>query len=214
MIQVGSKRCRRPGPDGRLSRIDLHARAHTGRGRITLLGRDAAIEIIQNEQLADNTTAGDDVYLASSDLTIASRDNQEALEAIGSLQRDLADYPDHVTQEDQTRYFLESVANETEPLVPIEVPHHHVEVTRAVYESAAEGQPVTLPLDKDDPFYSFEGGCPAPLLRAGQGSAAVTKCRRRVAGNSRPVLGLLGRFDGFSRRCWRERARPGCLGAF
>ena len=47
------------------------------------------------------------------------------------------------------------------PVPPfIEVPHHHVEVTRAIYKSAAEGQPVTLPLDKRDPFYTFEGRLP------------------------------------------------------
>ena len=44
-----------------------------------------------------------------------------------------------------------------EPLVPIEVARHHVEVVRALYKSAAERQPVSLPLDKADPFYSFEG---------------------------------------------------------
>ena len=32
-----------------------------------------------------------------------------------------------------------------------------MEVTRAIYKSAEEHRPVTLPLDKDDPFYSFEG---------------------------------------------------------
>ena len=53
--------------------------------------------------------------------------------------------------------FLESILNDTDPLVPIEIPHHHVEVTRAIYKSAEERSPVTLPLSKDDPFYSFEG---------------------------------------------------------
>ena len=44
-----------------------------------------------------------------------------------------------------------------EPEVPIEIPHHHVEVTRAIYKSAAGNKPVKLPLEKDDPFYSFKG---------------------------------------------------------
>ena len=35
---------------------------------------------------------------------------------------------------------------------------HHVEIVRALYKSAHEGAPVSLPLDKDDPFYTeFEG---------------------------------------------------------
>ena len=92
-----------------------------------------------------------------SDLVVASQDNPGAAEAIRALQVELKDYPEFVTQVDQTRIFLESILNDTEPLVPIEVPHHHVEVTRAIYQSAFEGAPVTLPLDKKSPFYSFEG---------------------------------------------------------
>jgi len=118
------------------------------RGRITLLGSDAAIEIDQEYTLLDQ---------AHSNLIVASQDNPEAAEAIQALQVELADYPEFITQEDQTRLFLESIVNDTEPLVPIEVPRHHVEVTRAIYQSAVEGGPVTLPLDKSSPFYSFEG---------------------------------------------------------
>ena len=61
------------------------------------------------------------------------------------------------SQEQQTRGFLERVINDTEPQVPLEVPHHHVEVVRAIYKSSEENQPVALPLDKDDPWYSFKG---------------------------------------------------------
>jgi len=32
-----------------------------------------------------------------------------------------------------------------------------VEVTRTIYKSAAGNKPVKLPLEKDDPFYSFKG---------------------------------------------------------
>ncbi len=118
------------------------------RGRITLLGNDAAIEIDQEYSLLEQ------VY---SDLVVASQDNPRATEAIQTLQAELEDYPECVTQTDQTRIFLESIINDTEPLVPIEVPYHHVEVTRAIYQSAFEGAPVTLPLSKESPFHSFEG---------------------------------------------------------
>ena len=118
------------------------------RGRITVLGADAAIQIDQ-EMPAEGIC---------SDLTVASNDNPDAVESIMALEDELsADFPEYVSQEDQTRLFLENIANDTEPLVPIEIPHHHVEVTRAIYKSAEEHRPVTLPLDKDDPFYSFEG---------------------------------------------------------
>ncbi len=119
------------------------------RGQITLLGSDAAI--LLNQEMAPPDVR---VY---SDLTIASQDSPEAVEKIEELKDELSGYPEFVTQRDQTRLFLESVINDTEPLVPIEVPRHHVEVTRAIYKSAEERQPVTLPLAKDDPFYTFEG---------------------------------------------------------
>ena len=118
------------------------------RGRITLLGSDAAIEIDQEYSLLEQVHSA---------LVVASQDNPGAAEAIRALQVELEDYPEFVTQVDQTRIFLESILNDTEPLVPIEVPHHHVEVTRAIYQSAFEGTPVTLPLNKKSPFYSFEG---------------------------------------------------------
>ena len=127
------------------------------RGQISLLGSDAAIRINQEYTLLGQ---------AHSDLTVASQDNPDAVEAIQALQLEMADYPEFITQEDQTRLFLESIVNDTEPLVPIEVPRHHVEVTRAIYQSAVEGHPVTLPLEHDNPFYSFEGrlsGVPAMI---------------------------------------------------
>jgi hypothetical protein len=38
----------------------------------------------------------------------------------------------------------------------------HVELTRAIYKSQETGQRVTLPLDPDDPYYSFEGRLTRP----------------------------------------------------
>ena len=65
--------------------------------------------------------------------------------------------PERATEAHQSRLWLESIAGDSEPLVPIEVPRHHVEVVRAIYKSAATHRPVGLPLDKSDPFYRFEG---------------------------------------------------------
>ena len=56
--------------------------------------------------------------------------------------------------------------NDTQPLVPIDVPRHPVEVVRAIYKSAEERQPVTLPLDKDDPFYGTTGRLTHGVKRA------------------------------------------------
>ena len=90
-------------------------------------------------------------------MTFGSSDKPEAVEALEALRSRVAHIPEPLSQRDQTRFFLESIINNTEPLVPVDVPRHHVEVVRAIYKSAAEHRLVTLPLDKDDPFYSFKG---------------------------------------------------------
>jgi predicted dehydrogenase len=111
---------------------------------ITVYGADASMEVYRKRGAVVNTT-------------FASASSPDAVDALEALRADVAHLPEEVTQADQTRLFLESIINDTEPLVPIEIPYHHVEVTRAIYKSAAEGMPVTLPLDKGDPFYSHEG---------------------------------------------------------
>ena len=79
----------------------------------------------------------------------------------------MAHIPEQITQEYQTRLFLESIIDDTEPRVPIEVPRHHVELVRAIYKSAEERRPVTLPLDKEDPFYSRKGRLTHGVPRGG-----------------------------------------------
>jgi len=120
------------------------------RGRISIAGQDAHL-VTQNENLRQGP---DGLPPIQSRTSFVSRDAQDALEA---LRAEVEDLPATITQEQQTRGFLECVINDTEPLVPLEVPHHHVEVVRAIYKSSEENQPVALPLDKDDPWYSFKG---------------------------------------------------------
>jgi len=86
-----------------------------------------------------------------------SSDTPIAVDALECLRLAVVDIPDGATEAYQSRLFLESVADGTGPLVPIDVPRHHVEVVRAIYKSAEEHQPETLPLDKDDPFYGVTG---------------------------------------------------------
>ena len=123
-------------------------------GRIVILGADASI-VIHQELYPPASDA--QYYQFQSHLAFGSMDNPAVLEALEALRPQVEHIPEQVTQEYQTRLFLESIINDTEPLVPIDVPYHHVELTRAIYKSAEERQPVTLPLDKGDPFYRFEG---------------------------------------------------------
>ena len=59
-----------------------------------------------------------------------------------------------------------------EPEVPIEIPHHHVEVTRAIYKSAAGNKPVKLPLEGEGrpvlqlqgSLHRYVGGWPAAVF--------------------------------------------------
>ena len=70
---------------------------------------------------------------------------------------EVSEVPERASEEYQSRLFLEGIANDVDPRVPIDVPMQHVELVRAMYKSAHERAPVTLPLDKNDPFYTFEG---------------------------------------------------------
>ena len=90
-------------------------------------------------------------------MEFASGDNPEALKGLEALRKAVEQVPEEVPQAYQTRLFLETIINDTDPVVPVEVARHHLEVTRAIYKSAEEHHPVTLPLDVSDPFYSFEG---------------------------------------------------------
>ena len=133
------------------------------RGRITIYGENASLAVNQESARGrvitpmaspDNLNPGTAI---SSDVVFASDGNAPAVEALESLRSEVAHLPEAASQQDQTRHFLESIANDTDPIVPIEIPRHHVEVSRAIYKSAVERTPVTLPLAHDDPFYTFEG---------------------------------------------------------
>ena len=128
-----------------------HKQPLTPEGRIEILGYDASMlvgEAYYSPPL--NTALGRNNYWQA-DTTFGSSDNPAAVEALESLRSEVADVPETATEAYQSRIFLESIANDTQSLVPIDVPRHHVEVVRAIYKSTEERQPVTLPLDKDDP---------------------------------------------------------------
>ena len=129
--------------------IITHRQPRGHRSLIEIAGHDASLLLVPAENAPPDLT--------QTNTSFASVDNPAALEALEALRADVAHIPEQITQDFQTRLFLESIIDNTEPRVPIEVPRHHVEVVRAIYKSAEEHQPVTLPLDKDDPFYSRRG---------------------------------------------------------
>ena len=143
-----------------------HKQSLTPEGRIEVLGYDASMlvgEAYYSPPL--NTTLGRNNYWQA-DTTFASNDNPAAVNALENLRSEVASVPETATEAYQSRLFLESIADDTEPLVPIDVPRHHVEVVRAMYKSTEERLPVTLPLDKDDPFYNTAGKLTHGVKRA------------------------------------------------
>ena len=143
-----------------------HKQSLTPEGRIEVLGYDASMlvgEAYFSPPL--NTTLGRNNHWQA-DTTFASNDNPAAVNALENLRSEVASVPETATEAYQSRLFLESIADDTEPLVPIDVPRHHVEVVRAMYKSTEERLPVTLPLDKDDPFYNTAGKLTHGVKRA------------------------------------------------
>ena len=133
---------------------EMRERTSVGnRGSISVAGYDAAMSV-QNENLP---RGAEGLPVMTSTTEFTSSDNPAALESLEAMREDVAHLPNRINQERQTRSFLEAIINDSETEVPIEVPRHHVEVTRAIYKSSEENRPVDLPLDRDDPWYRFEG---------------------------------------------------------
>lgn len=134
-----------------------HGQKLTPAGRIEILGYNASLLVGEQYCQSPVGVLGQRGNYWQADTTFGSSDNATAVEALEALRLDVANLPEQTSEIYQSRLFLESIANNTEPLVPIEVPRHHVEVVRAIYKSADENRPVTLPLDKNDPFYGITG---------------------------------------------------------
>jgi predicted dehydrogenase len=85
-------------------------------------------------------------------------DHDPALvDQLEALVEDVADAPEVASEIHQSRIWLESILGGKPMPVPISVPRDHVELVRASYKSQESGESVSLPLAKDDPFYTFEG---------------------------------------------------------
>lgn len=131
-----------------------HRQQLTPQNRFEVLGRLASV-LVNEEYVNIADSPGANYWQA--DTTFGSNDDPAALSALASLVDEVSEVPERASEEYQSRLFLEGIANDVDPRVPIDVPMQHVELVRAMYKSAHERAPVTLPLDKNDPFYTFEG---------------------------------------------------------
>ena len=141
-----------------------HKQPLTPEGRFEILGHDASLLVGEAYfsppgspfQGRDRYWEADASFGCSETGRFGSGDDS-ALQRLQRLRAEVADIPARATEAYQSRLFLECIAAGRAPLVPIEVPRHHVELVRAMYSSAEQHRPVTLPLDPGDPFYGPAG---------------------------------------------------------
>ena len=141
-----------------------HKQPLTPEGRFEILGHDAAL-LVGEEYYSPPAghPQGRDRYweasatFGSSEAGKFGSGDDSALQRLQALRAQVAEVPARATEAYQSRLFIECIATGGEPLVPIEVPRHHVELVRAMYSSAEQHRPVTLPLDPGDPFYGPAG---------------------------------------------------------
>lgn len=141
-----------------------HKQPLTPEGRFEILGHDASLLVGEAYfsppaspfQGRDRYWEADASFGSSETGRFGSGDDS-ALQRLQALRAELAEVPVRATEAYQSRLFIECIASGNAPLVPIEVPRHHVELVRAMYSSAEQRRPVPLPLDPGDPFHGPAG---------------------------------------------------------
>lgn len=141
-----------------------HKQPLTPEGRFEILGHDASLLVGEAYfsppaspfQGRDRYWEADASFGSSEAGRFGSGDDS-ALQRLEGLRAAVAGVPARATEAYQSRLFIECIASGNEPLVPIEVPRHHVELVRAMYSSAEQQRPVSLPLDPGDPFHGPAG---------------------------------------------------------
>ena len=96
------------------------------------------------------------------DVSFASTNTPEVVSKLESLVEDVSALPEEPSQVSQSRLWVTCVLEGKPIPVPQSVGRQHAEFVRAVYKSAELGQSVQLPLDTEDPYYSFEGRLTRP----------------------------------------------------
>jgi len=141
-----------------------HKQPLTPEGRFEILGHDASL-LVGEAYFSPPASPfqGRDRYweaeasFGSSEAGRFGSGDDSALQRLQALRAEVAEVPARATEAYQSRLFIECIATGNAPLVPIEVPRHHVELVRAMYSSAEQHRPVPLPLDPGDPFYGPAG---------------------------------------------------------
>jgi predicted dehydrogenase len=138
-------------------------------GRLEFLGENASMVVIHTHPSpnAPSLLVNIRESMTRSKVSFGSSNTPGVVAKLEALADDLGDIPETPSQLDQSRLWVRSILEDKPPPVPISVPRAHVELSRAIYKSQQTGARVTLPLDRDDPYYTFEGRLTRPAWMPG-----------------------------------------------
>ena len=142
-----------------------HEHPQTEQSRWEFVGQNASMVVI-HEHLGPNNPAilldsGRESVMKHT-LSFGSTNTPGAVAELEALGDGLDDFPETPSQLHQSRTWASCILEDRPIPFPQSIARQHVELTRAIYKSAATGTTVQLPLDHDDPYYSFEGRLPRP----------------------------------------------------
>ena len=126
------------------SLLDRKLKDHANRGRIEVQGEHGGLLYLGGIMEQGNTGA---------DVSISPNSTPESIKKFEDISKQFSHIPEFVAESYQTRVFLESILENKPFFEPANVPMNHVELTWAIYKSAATKQPVTLPIKLGDDFY-------------------------------------------------------------
>jgi len=135
-----------------------HKNPKLPRYRAEVVGHDASLVFHQDYAPANapSVMLGARENAWQADIAFGATDRPELVDRLEALAEDV-DAPERASEIHQSRLWINSILNDTPPLVPIDIPWRHLELTRAIYKSQEIRGAVTLPLDRTDPFYTFDG---------------------------------------------------------
>ena len=142
-----------------------HAHPQTEQSRWEFVGQNASMVVI-HEHLGPSNPAillgtGRESVMKHT-LSFGSTNTPGAVADLEALADEFQHLPEAPSQLYQSRLWASCILEDKPIPFPQTVARQHVELTRAIYKSAATGTTVQLPLDRDDPYYSFEGRLPRP----------------------------------------------------
>ena len=142
-----------------------HAHPQTEQARWEFVGHNASMVVV-HEHLGPNHPSlllgtGRESVMKHT-LSFGSTNTPGVVDELEALADEFQDLPNAPSQLHQSRVWASCVLENRPIPVPQSIARQHVELTRAIYKSAATGTTVQLPLDRDDPYYSFEGRLPRP----------------------------------------------------